>query len=48
MADFQPYSVCYTKRGKLRKHVDKTVAHRDHVHLGMTKAGAKARTSFWR
>jgi hypothetical protein len=48
MADFQPYSVCYTKRGKLRKHVDKTVAHRDHVHIGMTKAGAKARTSFWR
>jgi hypothetical protein len=48
MSDFQPYSVCYSKRGKLRKHVDKTVAHRDHVHIGMTKAGAKARTSFWR
>ena len=47
MADFQPYSACYSKRGKLRKHVDKTVAHRDHVHIGMTKAGAKARTSFW-
>ena len=48
MSDFQPYSVCYSKRGKLRKHVDKTVAHRDHVHIGMSKAGAKARTSFWR
>jgi hypothetical protein len=48
MSDFQPYSVCYSKRGKLRKHVDKTVAHRDHVHIGMTKVGAKARTSFWR
>jgi hypothetical protein len=47
MSDFQPYSVCYSKRGKLRKHVNKTVAHRDHVHIGMTKAGAKARTSFW-
>ena len=35
------------KRGKLRRHVNTTVAHRDHVHIGMTKAGAKARTSFW-
>jgi hypothetical protein len=48
MSDFEPYSVCYSKRGKLRKHVDKTVAHRDHIHIGMTKAGANARTSFWR
>ena len=22
-------------------------AHRDHVHIGMTKRGAAARTSFW-
>jgi hypothetical protein len=48
MSDFEPYSVCYTKGGKLRRHVDKTVAHRDHIHIGMTKAGANARTSFWR
>jgi hypothetical protein len=48
MPDFEPYSVCYTKRGTLRKHVDPTVAHRNHIHIGMTKAGAKARTSFWR
>ena len=47
MSDFQPYSVCYSKRGTLRKHVDATVAHRDHVHIGMTEAGAKAQTSFW-
>src|SRR3954454_3728517 len=47
MADFQPYSVCFSKRGTVRKHVDKTVAHRDHVHIGMTKDGAKGRTSFW-
>jgi hypothetical protein len=31
----------------LKKHVDPTVAHRNHVHVGMTKAGALARTSFW-
>ena len=39
MTDFKPYGDCYTKRGKLRKKVDKTAAHRDHVHIGMTKAG---------
>ena len=48
MPDFQPYAPCHTKRGKPRKKVDVTVAHRDHIHIGMTKAGAKARTSFWR
>jgi hypothetical protein len=47
MPNFKPYSVCYTKKGKLRKKVDKTAAHRDHVHIGMTKAGAKGVTSFW-
>jgi hypothetical protein len=47
---FEPveYRPCYGKRGKLRKHVDVTVAHRDHVHIGMTRAGAKGETSFWR
>ena len=47
MTNFQPYSVCYDEKGKRRKRVDKTAAHRDHIHIGMTKAGAKARTSFW-
>jgi hypothetical protein len=47
MSDFTPYAPCYSKRGKLRRHVDPTIAHRNHLHIGMTKAGAKARTSFW-
>jgi len=47
MSNFKPYSYCYTKRGKLRRKLDKTAAHRDHIHIGMTKAGAKGRTSFW-
>jgi hypothetical protein len=47
MSDFTPYSPCYSKRGKLRRHVDPTIAHRNHIHIGMTKAGARARTSFW-
>ena len=48
MSQFQPYRVCYGKRGKLRRRTDVTVAHRDHIHIGMTKAGAAAKTSFWR
>ena len=47
MSSFGPYGPCYTKRGKLRKNVDKTTAHRDHIHLGMSRPGAKAKTSFW-
>jgi len=48
MPEFQPYRPCYGKRGKLRKNVNKTAAHSDHVHIGMTKAGAAGKTSFWR
>jgi hypothetical protein len=47
MTTFAPYRPCYTKRGKLRKRVNKTIAHRDHIHIGMTKPGAKALTTFW-
>jgi hypothetical protein len=48
MSDFKPYSPCFTPKGKPNRSVDDTTAHRDHVHLGMTYAGAAARTSFWR
>ena len=30
------------------KGVDRSTAHKDHVHIGMNWAGAKAQTSFWR
>ena len=46
--DFGPYGPCYSKSGKLRKHVDPTIAHRNHIHLGVSRRGAAARTSFWR
>ena len=36
----------YDSKGN-RKRIDDTTAHRDHIHIGMTKAGAKGRTSFW-
>jgi hypothetical protein len=48
MSDFIPYSVCYGRRGRLRSDLDPTVAHRNHIHIGMTKKGAAGRTSFWR
>jgi hypothetical protein len=47
MTAFVPSRPCYTKAGRLRRHIDNTVAHRDHVHIGMTRAGAQGRTSFW-
>ena len=47
MTQFNAYSPCYGKRGRLKRKVNKTIAHRDHVHIGMTKRGAAARTSFW-
>jgi hypothetical protein len=47
MTEFKPYSVCFKRSGKKRKHFDRTAAHQDHIHIGMTKAGAKGRTSFW-
>jgi hypothetical protein len=42
-----PYSLCYTRSGKLRKKVDRTLAHRNHVHIGLSRQGARMRTSFW-
>ena len=47
MSQFRPYSVCLSKHGKLKRHVDKTLGHRDHLHIGLTKAGAAKKTSFW-
>lgn len=43
-----PYSYCYRRDGKLRRHLDRTLAHRNHVHLELNWAGALKRTSFWR
>ena len=42
-----PYSACFDGRGRKRR-VDVTTAHRDHVHIGLNRAGARMRTSFWR
>ena len=47
MTEFRPNSVCYRPNGKKRKRFDRTAAHQDHVHIGMTKRGAEGLTSFW-
>jgi len=44
----QPYSVCYDGHGRRKAHVDPTLGHRNHIHLGLNWAGARMRTSFWR
>lgn len=48
MTEFRRYSACFNKHGQLRRKVDRTTAHRNHVHFGMTKLGAAGRTTFWR
>lgn len=41
------YSACFTDKGRRRKGVDRTTAHRDHIHFGLSRAGSRKRTSFW-
>jgi hypothetical protein len=48
MSQFKDYSPCFGRRGKPKKNVNKTVAHRDHIHFGMSKRGARGETTFWR
>jgi hypothetical protein len=47
MQDFIAYRPCFNKHGDLRRHVDPTTAHRNHIHFGLSKAGAMRRTSYW-
>jgi hypothetical protein len=42
------YSPCYSRRGKPRRRVNATTAHRDHIHFGLNRMGAARLTSFWR
>jgi hypothetical protein len=47
MEDFKGYSPCLNKNGERRKHVDPTIGHLNHLHIGLSKAGAAKQTSFW-
>jgi hypothetical protein len=42
------YSVCYDSKGRRKRGVDDTTAHRNHVHFGLNWRGARMKTSFWR
>ena len=44
----EPYSPCFDRRGRPRKNVNVTLAHRDHIHIGLNLAGARKHTTFWR
>jgi hypothetical protein len=47
MPQFKQYAPCYGRSGKRRKRVNPTVGHLDHIHIGMSRRGAAARTTFW-
>jgi hypothetical protein len=47
MDEFKPYSACLNQHGERRRHVDPNVGHLNHLHIGMSQAGAAKRTSFW-
>jgi hypothetical protein len=42
------YSACYRDNGKRDPDVDRTTAHKDHVHIELNWKGARRKTSFWR
>jgi hypothetical protein len=44
----EPYDYCFGPNGRRKRHLDRTQAHRDHVHIELNWAGARNRTSFWR
>jgi hypothetical protein len=42
------YSACYRENGKRDPDVDRTTAHKDHIHIELNWPGAREKTSFWR
>ena len=42
------YPYCYRPNGERRDDLDRTAAHKDHVHIELNWPGARKRTSFWR
>jgi hypothetical protein len=47
-SDLGRYSQCYKDNGKRDPDVDRTTAHKDHVHIELNWKGARKKTSFWR
>lgn len=42
------YGACRDSRGKPRRGVDRTIAHRNHIHFSLSWSGAHMRTSYWK
>jgi hypothetical protein len=40
-----PYSACYRNGHRIK--IDRTQAHKDHIHIELNRAGARKNTSFW-
>jgi hypothetical protein len=45
---FSKYRYCYDAKGRRKKHLNRTQAHMNHMHIGLNRKGAAAKTSFWR
>ncbi len=41
------YSVCFDGKGRRKRGVDDTTAHRNHIHFGLNWRGARMKTTFW-
>ena len=41
------YSACYDEDGERRRRIDDSTAHRNHIHFGLSRLGARMRTSLW-
>ena len=48
MEELGRYSYCFKRNGHRRNDLDRTQAHRDHVHIELNWPGAREQTSFWR
>jgi hypothetical protein len=48
MAGPRRYGFCYDGPGHLKNHLNPSIAHQNHIHIGLNKLGARAQTSFWR
>ena len=42
------YSYCFKRNGDRRDDLNRTLAHKDHIHIELNWPGARERTSFWR
>ena len=42
------YGYCFKPNGKRKRKLNRTAAHKDHIHIELNWRGARKKTSFWR